>query len=129
MKYLFVLFLYCPFFGYSQNIEIDKSNAVLEVEEKDSIFDKGIMKRIINTPKIEDDFTTNGKIVLSVCVDNNGEVIKANLFREHSIDYTEELILIARNNAFKYKFSKSELAEQCGTITYNFKTKDEKEKN
>lgn len=107
-----------PFYGYGQLEKVDTI-------EKDAILDDDIMDRTMNAPKITEDFSTAGKIVLRVCIDNNGDVLKANLIREWSIDYTEELIRIARKNAVKYKFSKSDLLEQCGTMTYKFKLKDE----
>jgi len=118
MKYLLFLFLMIPFSGYSQLERVDTI-------EETTILEDDIMGRTMNAPKITEDFFSAGTIFLRVCVDNNGDVLKADLIREWSTDYTEELIRIARENAFKYKFSKSDLLEQCGTMTYKFKLKDE----
>lgn len=126
MKFLLLIFLLFNFQGYGQVEKSIDSFATLEKGKRDTTFHQNLNdRRRLVMPKITDDFTTNGKIVLRVCVDKNGKVLDANLVREHSIDYTEELIRIARKNAFKYRFSTSDLEKQRGTITYKFKLKNE----
>lgn len=123
---LFLLFM--AYSGWAQSIAEVQKNDTTPTEKSNYLSEKVLQKRLVNHPRITEEFTTNGTIVLKVCVDNNGNVLKANLIRERSIDYTEALIRIARDNAFNYKFSKSELKEQCGTISYVFKLKEEDEK-
>lgn len=72
-------------------------------------------------PTISDRSQKTGKVVIHVCVDKTGRVIKAEYTMRGSTTSDAELIELARRNARSYLFTESDLDEQCGTITYDFK--------
>ncbi|MGB4849997.1 MAG: hypothetical protein WBP41_18875, partial [Saprospiraceae bacterium] len=58
-----------------------------------------------------------------VCVDKTGKVIKAVYTQKGSTNTDSELKEIARKAALQFKFTLSEIEEQCGTITVDFKVR------
>lgn len=72
-------------------------------------------------PSIQDKFQRTGTVVVNICVDRNGNVTKANFTQRGSSINDSELNRIAESNALKFKFSPSNIDEQCGTITFNFR--------
>lgn len=81
----------------------------------------GIADRgIIYEPDIQDDSQKTGKVVIKVCVNQNGEVISAKYTQRGSTTNDLELIKIAEDAAKKYKFSSSGIEEQCGQISIDF---------
>jgi TonB family protein len=82
----------------------------------------GLGKRgVLHEPQINDKSQKTGTVVISVCVDKNGKVIKADYTQKGSTTTDSELKDIARKAALQFKFTPSEIEEQCGTITVDFK--------
>lgn len=78
---------------------------------------------VLHEPQINDKSQKTGRVVISVCVDKNGKVIKAEYTQKGSTTTDSELRDIARKAAQQFKFTTSEIEEQCGTITVDFKIK------
>ena len=78
---------------------------------------------VLGNPRITDDFDEKGKVVIEVCVDGAGSVVSATFTQKGSTTTSSRLQAIAIANAKKWKFSKSSIDKQCGTITYDFKLK------
>ena len=78
---------------------------------------------VLHEPSINDASQKTGTVVISVCVDKNGKVIRADYTQKGSTTTDTELKDIARRAALKFKFTDSDIEEQCGTITVDFKIK------
>ena len=78
---------------------------------------------VLHEPKINDGSQKTGRVVISVCVDKNGKVIKAEYTQKGSTTTDSELKDIARRAALQFKFTDSDVEEQCGTITVDFKVR------
>jgi len=86
-------------------------------EAGDGLGDRGI----VFEPTITDKSQKVGKVAIRLCVDKSGTVTKARFTQKGSTTTDTQLIQIAVINVKKYKFTKSEMPEQCGTITIDFK--------
>ena len=78
---------------------------------------------VLHEPRISDASQKTGRVVISVCVDKKGKVIKADYTQKGSTTTDSELKDIARRAALQFKFTDSDIEEQCGTITVDFKIK------
>jgi len=78
---------------------------------------------IIYEPKIKENSQKTGKVVVKVCVDRSGSIISSKFTQRGSTTTDSELVEVAEKAAAKYKFTPGDLAEQCGTITIDFKLK------
>jgi outer membrane biosynthesis protein TonB len=76
---------------------------------------------ILFSPKVTDSSQKTGTVVLKVCVDSSGRVISAEYTQAGSTTTDSRLRAIAVSNAQSWKFSKSSLSRQCGTIKYEFR--------
>lgn len=76
---------------------------------------------LVHEPKISDNSQKTGRVVISVCVDKTGKVIKAEYTQKGSTTTDSELKDIARRAAMQFRFTDSDIEEQCGTITVDFK--------
>lgn len=74
-------------------------------------------------PSFSDNSQKTGKVNLSICVDENGKVVKAEFTQRGSTTSDSYLIELAKRSALKYKFSKSENEMQCGTVLIDFRVK------
>ncbi|HZV71577.1 MAG TPA: cell envelope integrity protein TolA [Saprospiraceae bacterium] len=84
----------------------------------------GLDKRgVLYEPKINDRSQKTGRVVINVCVDKTGKVIKAEPTQKGTTTPDSELKDIARKAALQFKFTASEIVEQCGTITVDFKVR------
>ena len=72
-------------------------------------------------PSFSDNSQKTGKVSLSICVNREGKVSKAEFTQKGSTTSDSFLIEVARKSAMKYRFSKSEIDSQCGTVTIDFK--------
>jgi membrane protein involved in colicin uptake len=72
-------------------------------------------------PTFADNSQKTGKVSLSICVNNDGKVTKADFTQKGSTTSDAYLIDLARKTALKYRFSKSDIESQCGTVTVDFK--------
>lgn len=76
---------------------------------------------VLFEPPFRDNSQKTGRVVLNICVDNTGKVTTATFTQKGSTTSDSYLIDLARSNALKYKFSKGEADNQCGTLTIDFK--------
>jgi len=83
----------------------------------------GLGNRGGSGPRITDSSQETGKVVVYVCVDEDGKVISAKFTQKGSTSTSSRLKSLAVANAKKYTFSKGSVDKQCGTITYDFKVK------
>jgi len=70
---------------------------------------------------VSGNFQEMGTVSLKVCVDANGKVTSAKQTLKGTTTPNQRLIKLAIKNAKKYKFSKSDIENQCGKIIYRFK--------
>jgi len=78
---------------------------------------------VLHEPQIKDGSQKTGRVVINVCVDKSGKVVKAEYTQKGSTTTDSELRDIAKKAALQFKFTTSEIMEQCGTITVDFKVK------
>ena len=78
---------------------------------------------IVYEPKITDNSQKTGRVVIRVCVDQSGKVSSAKFTQKGSTTTDSYLVNLAVKNAKKYRFTKSDAAEQCGDISIDFKLK------
>ncbi|MEP7321667.1 MAG: hypothetical protein ABI761_07095 [Saprospiraceae bacterium] len=74
-------------------------------------------------PNISENSQKTGRVVINVCVDNKGKVISAKYTQKGSTTTDATLRQISEDNALKFKFTASNIDQQCGTITFDFKVK------
>jgi outer membrane biosynthesis protein TonB len=80
-------------------------------------------RKLVSKPnKLEDDSQVNGRVILEICVDTEGNVTTAKLKRLGSTVTDEDLVAKATRHARQYKFGEG-MNDECGTITYDFKVK------
>jgi outer membrane biosynthesis protein TonB len=73
------------------------------------------------SPSFTDSSQKTGKVSLSICVNIDGKVTKAEFTQKGSTTSDSYLIELARKTAMKYKFNKSEIDSQCGTVIIDFR--------
>lgn len=78
---------------------------------------------VVFEPKISDNSQKTGTVVVRICVDRNGDVVSADYTQKGSSTADSELRNIAINSAKKFRFAKSSIDKQCGTITIDFKVR------
>jgi len=79
-------------------------------------------RKIVSTPKFEDEFNENAKIAMDITVDASGKVISAVYQPRGSTSSDLSYKEIARRKAMQVKFNTSG-GESIGTIVFNFKLK------
>ncbi len=75
---------------------------------------------ILEEPLFDDSSQKSGTVVVKVCVDKLGNVISSRYTQRGSTTTDSELIELAVNNSKEYRFSRSNIDKQCGTITVEF---------
>ncbi len=83
----------------------------------------GLAGRGGSGPGIKDNSNKTGVVVIEVCVDNNGKVIKSSFTQKGSTTSDKSLVKLAEENAKKWSFKSGSTDKQCGTIKYEFKVK------
>ena len=78
---------------------------------------------VVYEPKIDDNSQKTGTVVVRVCVGRDGEVVSADYTQKGSTTADSELRAIAIRSARRFKFSKSTIDKQCGTITIDFRVR------
>ncbi len=78
---------------------------------------------LVFEPEIDENSQKSGKVVVKVCVDKTGKVVEAKYTQKGSTTTDTDLVNVAVSGAQRYKFSKSPIQRQCGTITIEFKLK------
>ena len=76
---------------------------------------------VLYAPEISDSFLNEGRVVVKICVDSNGDVISAVYTRRGSTTTDSELKELAIRSAKEFRFTESDIEKQCGTITIDFK--------
>ena len=76
---------------------------------------------VLYKPVIRDKSQKTGTVNLKVCVDGDGNVIEARYTQSGSTTGDPGLKRTAIAGAKKYKFQKSSLDKQCGTIKIKFR--------
>ncbi|GJM32858.1 MAG: hypothetical protein DHS20C18_18590 [Saprospiraceae bacterium] len=74
-----------------------------------------------NAPAVSENSQQAGTVVVSVCVDIDGNVVSAEYTQRGSTTGNSQLKNAAIRNARQWTFSKGSQEKQCGTITYKFK--------
>lgn len=80
-------------------------------------------RNVLFEPTVTDSSRKVGRVVISICVDRAGQVSSANFTQKGSTTSDARLIKLATQAALKYRFNTSELAEQCGSVTFEFTLK------
>lgn len=103
----------------------DPDSSILEgVSTGSGRISGGLSKRdVLYEPEINDNTQKVGKVVIKVCVDNEGNVGEAEFTQRGSTTTDTYLVNLAIKAAKKYKFSPSDIGTQCGNITMEFKVK------
>jgi outer membrane biosynthesis protein TonB len=78
-------------------------------------------RNVLNAPKITDNSSLEGTVVVAVCVGSDGSVVSADFTQRGSTTSNATLVNLAESNARKWKFNTGDADKQCGTITYRFK--------
>ena len=76
---------------------------------------------VLFEPEVKDESQKTGKIVMNVCVNGLGKVTEVVFTQRGSTSLDGELREKAKRAAERYTFTASEIEEQCGTITFDFK--------
>lgn len=78
-------------------------------------------RTVIRKGKVEGQLTGEGNVVVSVCVNSDGNVVEAKRQASGSTTTDPTLISKAINAAKGYKFESSDQDRACGTITFYFR--------
>ncbi|MBC6992818.1 cell envelope integrity protein TolA [Neolewinella lacunae] len=78
---------------------------------------------VLKSPAVRENSQVSGTVVVSVCVDPNGNIVEAKYTQAGSSTADPNLVRAAINNAesWKFKADPAAPARQCGKITYEFK--------
>ncbi|KXK36397.1 MAG: hypothetical protein J5I52_03670 [Saprospiraceae bacterium] len=76
---------------------------------------------VVYTPVFSDNSQKTGKVSLTICVDKEGKVISADFTQKGSTTSDPYLVDLAKKTAVKYRFAKSIIDSQCGTLTIDFR--------
>ncbi|MCC6279845.1 MAG: hypothetical protein IT262_04545, partial [Saprospiraceae bacterium] len=77
-------------------------------------------RAVVRRRKISASPEKQGKVVIEVCVDNNGKVVSADYTPRGSTTSDSELRALAVSAARAYTFAPSANAKECGRITFSF---------
>lgn len=78
---------------------------------------------VLKSPTVAENSQKAGTVVISVCVNTNGDVISADYTQRGSTTADSQLVNAALRNAKNWQFSRGSVDKQCGTISYNFKVR------
>ena len=76
---------------------------------------------LLFAPEINDNSQRKGRVVVTICVGATGNVQSANFTQRGSTTTDSHLVQLAIESALDYRFSKSNIEEQCGEIIIDFK--------
>jgi TonB family protein len=78
---------------------------------------------VLASPPVRENSQVSGIVVVEVCVNNNGQITKADYTQNGSSTTNPNLVSAAIQNAKSWRFAADPMAPatQCGRITYNFK--------
>ncbi len=102
----------------------------LRLDSTELVVSESTQSRIDSLPtQIGDENMTEGVIILKICVNQDGDVIESNYSPRGSTIDDDELIQVAINNSYKWKFAPASIERQCGVITYRFGAQNDRSKN
>jgi len=109
----------------NQGIENGDPNAdaLKGISSGSGVVSGGLAGRGGSGPSISDNSNKTGVVVIEVCVDPSGNVIKASFTQRGSTTSDKTLVKLAEDNARKWSFKSGMQDKQCGTIKYEFKVK------
>jgi tetratricopeptide (TPR) repeat protein len=100
---------------FAQNIVIDDDLSI-------SIYGQGLGRRkISDTPSILIIADETGNVTLDICVNNNGEVTKAEFNGTMSTIAKKSMVNLALRKAKEFVFEKSSYTTQCGYLIFKLK--------
>jgi TonB family protein len=78
---------------------------------------------VLASPPVRENRQASGVVVVEVCVNNSGQITKADYTQNGSSTSNPNLVADAIQNAKSWRFAADPMAPatQCGRITYNFK--------
>ena len=76
---------------------------------------------VVFEPSFKDNSQKTGKVSISICVNADGKISKAEFTQKGSTTSDPYLIDLARKTAMKYTFTKSDIQSQCGSVIIDFK--------
>lgn len=92
--------------------------------EKTPPFDQGLGDRGVQyRAPLRDSTSKTGIVVVQLCANRKGKVISAAYTLKGSTTADEHLVQLAVGNARQWRFAKSREKKQCGTVTFNFRSK------
>lgn len=77
-------------------------------------------RRVVGRPNMADNSQKQGKVNVEICVNSNGDVIRADYTLRESTTNDSELRNKAIAWARQHKFAPSNNEQECGTILFNF---------
>lgn len=80
-------------------------------------------RKVVGRPSMVDNTQKTGKVAVRVCVNGDGRVTSASYTQRGSTTTDSVLRSKAESWARQYRFAASDVAEQCGTITFDFRVK------
>ena len=80
-------------------------------------------RKLEYAPKIQDQSQATGIIVISLCVNELGQVVSSRYTQKGSTSSDRRLISSAKEAIKQYKFSKSQIKNECGELHIDFKLK------
>lgn len=80
-------------------------------------------RNVLFEPTVTDSSRKVGRVVISICVNRAGQVSSANFTQKGSTTSDAQLVKLAKQAALQYRFNTSDLSEQCGSVTFEFKLK------
>ena len=100
---------------FAQNIVIDEDLSI-------SIYGQGLGRRkISDTPSILIIADESGNVTIDICVNNNGEVTKAEFNGTMSTIAKKSMVNLALRKAKEFVFEKSSYTSQCGYLIFKLK--------
>ncbi len=80
-------------------------------------------RSLLHAPEINDSTQKQGRVIINICVNGSGKVMSAEYTQRGSTTTDAHLIRLATSSAKKYRFSESQVEEQCGEVIIDFKLK------
>lgn len=86
-----------------------------------------LSRRVVHRADVKDITQEEGKIVVNICVNNDGRVVMAKFNSDASSIHTIDLVRKALETAKKYRFEKDYTvpARQCGQLSFVFEIEEE----
>jgi hypothetical protein len=94
---------------------------VPDLHSENSVLGGALRDRdVLSRPAYDSQVRQRGRVVVKVCVDAAGDVTRASISPSETDLADQRLRQVALQNAKQWKFAKSSVAQECGTILYEF---------